>query len=92
MSDSVYVIGNCCVFEVGGITKDPGVMDDVHRGVGQVDVDDLKGAVAVEKQPRGVIACVAGQVETRQGATRADAEGVRNSHVTTAGLAVGVQP
>ena len=93
------VIENYCVgvalnvFEVGGITKDPGVMDDVHRGVSQGDVDDLKGAVvAVEKQPRVVIAC-AGQVETQQGATsRADAEGVRNSHVTTAGFAVGVQP
>lgn len=74
------------------------VMDDVHCGLGQGDVDDLEGggagagagAVAVEKQPRGIVACVAGEVECRPVAAGGPkAEGVRHAHVAAGGVAAG---
>lgn len=75
--------------EGGGIVVGPGVMDDTHRGVVQGDVDDLKSAVAVQKQTRGIVACAAGEVETWPVAPTADAKGVRHAHVAAGGVAVG---
>jgi hypothetical protein len=71
-------------------------MDDVHCGLAQGDVDDLEGAgacavvvaVVVEKQPRGIVACVAGEVEPGPVAAGGPkAEGVRHVHVAAGGVA-----
>jgi len=66
-------------------------MDDAHCGVAQGDVDNLEGAVSVEKQPRGTVARVAGEVvEPRPVAAGVPkAEGVRHAHVAAASAAVG---
>jgi len=70
---------------------DGGFIDDTQRRVGQEDVDDLKGCIAVDEQPRGIVACVAGKVEARPGAPSgsADTKGVRHAHVAAGGAAVG---
>lgn len=87
-----------CGWGDGGLTKNDDcvavgghdVVDDAQRGICQEDVGDLKGAIAVEKQPRGVLAGVAGEVEPRQVATGVPKpKGVRNAHITAGGVAAG---
>jgi hypothetical protein len=64
--------------------------DDAHCGVAQGDVDDLECAVAVEKQPWGVVAGVAGEVEPRPVAAGGPkAERVRHTHIAAGSVAFG---
>ena len=83
---AAIIVSHRVIFEVIAAV----MMDDVHCGVVQGDLDDLEGAVAVEKQPRGTVACVAGEVEPRPVAVGGPkAEGVRHAHVAAASAAVG---
>ena len=83
----VTIVNQRGVIEVGGAAV---MMDDAHSGVEQGEVDDLEGAIAVEKQPRGTVASVTGEVEPRPVAVGVPkTEGVRHAHVAAPSDAVG---
>ena len=83
----VTIVNHGGVIDVGGAAV---MVDDAHSGVEQGEVDDLEGAVAVEKQPRGTVASVTGEVEPRPVAVGVPkTEGVRHAHVAAPSDAVG---
>ena len=76
--------------EVAGCVYDGAGAHDTHGLIPHKDLGDTEAAVAVEQQPRGLVAAagVAGEVETGPVAAGGPkAEGVRHAHVAAGGVA-----